>query len=588
MTLARVWPTLQRRWQTYSSSFGAVDVVRDSLSAFLESRINGYVAAGHGDKTAIVCGVSTRSVSYSELIPRIRSAAARMASERGIGASDTVLLHAPNCPEYPIAFHAALRLGGVVSTANPLYTSEELSHQVRDAKPKHIITLEPFKDTVLKAVELAGAAETSVSCLGSSECPVALCGTPFVDHNPDLADANLGGNRVAVLPYSSGTTGMPKGVMLTHANVATNILQSELLFSKHATNAADVTFDSSRPSSDVILGLLPFFHIYGMNTILHYALAQGATLVSLPKFEPESFLQTLVGTDHSPAPTLAFLVPPLILFLSHYPQPVKTALRAICSGAAPLDAALQVAVRNKLGVDVFQGYGMTETSPVTHGDMIGTPGAVGQLAPSTECRIVRKRRREEIVPAQEADDDPLRDVYVDVQPGEQGELLIRGPQVCLGYLGRDDETAQTLLPGGWLRTGDVAIVEHRQDVGHTFYVVDRVKELIKVKGLQVSPAELEGFLLQHHDLDDSCVLPQPDKRSGELPHAFVVAKAGAERDAKSVADFVNAKVAPHKRLAPDRITFIDAIPKSASGKILRRNLKQTLHDILAKRAVGEA
>ncbi|KAJ8602137.1 hypothetical protein CTAYLR_001658 [Chrysophaeum taylorii] len=490
-----------RRWKTYKSRFSEVSSTQESLSGFLGRRIEGYVRGGSGSKVAVGCAVSGRAITYGEFLPRVEAAASALQAQ-GFGPGDTLLIHSPNCPEYPIAFQAALRLGGVVSTSNPLYTARELAHQIKDSKAKHVLTIGMFADT---AREAAGDEEASmVSVLGEAGCPVAVAGTPY-DENARAEEHGVGGDRIAALPYSSGTTGLPKGVMLSHANLATNLLQVEQSY-REGDVGADVT-DSERASTDTLLGLLPMFHIYGMNTVLNYALAQGATLLSLPKFDPETFVAALKRPD---GPTIAHLVPPLLLFLSHH-EPFETPLKIICSGAAPLDAALQTKVADSLDVRVFQGYGLTESSPVTHCDLAGKPGSVGQLASSTEARVVRERRP----------DEPGDDPYVDVAPGEQGELLTRGPQIMKGYLNRDVETAQTLLPGGWLRTGDLAVVEEVDSDPATFWVVDRVKELIKVKGLQVSPAEIEGLLLQHDRVKDAAVVPQPDARSGELPHAFL-------------------------------------------------------------------
>lgn len=362
------------------------------------------------------------------------------------------------------------------------------------------------------------------SLLLESEGPV-----PSVKINP-LED-------LVALPYSSGTTGLPKGVMLTHHNLISNMRQMEGL--------------DYFTENDTLLCVLPLFHIYGLVVILNMGLYMGATIVMMPRFDLEQFLKTVSQYRV----TLAHLVPPIILALSKSPivdEYDLSSLKAVFSGAAPLDANLTRACSERLNLQIRQGYGLTETSPVTHSSPANPAqvkyGSVGFTAPNTECKII------------------------DLETGEplgrntEGELCVRGPQIMKGYLNRPEATTATVDSDSWLHTGDIAYVD---DDGH-FFIVDRAKELIKYKGFQVAPAELEALLLTHAAVADAAVIPCPDEEAGEVPKAFVVLRS--ETTAKELMEFVEQRVAPHKRLR--FVEFRDEIPKSPSGKILRRLLVQ--------------
>jgi 4-coumarate--CoA ligase len=345
----------------------------------------------------------------------------------------------------------------------------------------------------------------------------------------------VGPHDTVVLPYSSGTTGLPKGVMLTHRNCAGNIAQVNAMF----------PFEEH----DVIIAVLPFFHIYGMQVIMNSGLRVGATLVTMPRFDLVGFLQAV--QEHKV--TVAYLVPPIVLALAK--QPIVSdydlsSLRVVMSGAAPLGAELADEAAARIGASVFQGYGMTELSPVTHLCPLddARAGSIGVLVPNCEARLV----------------DPDG---VDVEPGGEGELWVRGPMVMTGYLNNPTATAETIDADGWLHTGDVA----RVDADGHFTIVDRVKELIKYKGFQVPPAELEALLVTHPAVADVAVIPVPDEAAGEIPKAFVVRKPGAEATAEELMAFVAEHVSSYKQVR--QIEFIDEIPKSASGKILRRILR---------------
>jgi len=357
---------------------------------------------------------------------------------------------------------------------------------------------------------------------------------------PELDRPIVPTEDLLVLPYSSGTTGRPKGVMLSHANFAANVQQAR----------AAIPY----AEDDVIIGVLPLFHIYGMNVLMATCFAARSTLVLVPKFEPASFLQTVA--DYKV--TAAFVAPPLVLFLCQSPMVAEydiSPLRWVMSGAAPLDAATQVSASKQLAPAlVFQAWGMTELSPIALVDAtpLGggeiTPGAAGVLPPSTEGIV-----------ADPVTGEPL-------PPGELGELLIRGPQRMIGYLNRPDATAETIRPDGFLRTGDLAYYD---DSG-VVWVCDRLKELIKVKGLQVAPAELEATLLENEEILDAAVIGIPDERAGQVPKAFVVARPGAALTVEGVIEAMAKTLAPYK--LPGEVIFVDSVPKSPSGKILRRML----------------
>ncbi|HKY03502.1 MAG TPA: 4-coumarate--CoA ligase family protein [Blastocatellia bacterium] len=510
----------------FRSPFADVSIPEISLADFIFRR-----AAERKDKPALIDGLSGRTLTYGQLIASIERAAAGLAS-RGFRKGDVFAIYAPNCPEYAVAFYAVARLGGINTTVNPLYTVEELTFQLNDSNAKYLLTTPHFIDKATQAARNSRVEEVFV--LGEAEGA-----TPFAEllNTSDPAPAVEINPRedLVALPYSSGTTGMPKGVMLTHYNIVANLRQAE---------GAEPL-----PEDDVLVAVLPFFHIYGMVMILSQGLYRGATLVTMPRFELEEFLRVL--QDYSV--TRAYVVPPIVLAFAKHPIVDKydlSKLRTIVCGAAPLGKDVAQTCADRLGRVVRQGYGMTEASPLTHFTPMNMEkinrGTSGQCVPNTECKVVDVATGEELGPNQE------------------GELWIRGPQVMRGYLNRPEDTAATIDREGWLHTGDVGFA----DEDGFFYIVDRVKELIKYKGLQVAPAELEAVLLTHPALADAAVIPSPDEEAGEVPKAFVVLKSDAT--AEEIMAYVAERVAPHKKIR--RLEFVDQVPKTASGKILRRML----------------
>ncbi|MFJ9081638.1 4-coumarate--CoA ligase family protein [Streptomyces sp. NPDC102384] len=497
-------------------------------------------AAARGDAPALVDGVAGTTLSYAGLDGFHRKVAAGLA-DASVRKGDVVALHSPNTIAYPVAFYGATRAGASVTTVHPLSTPEEFAKQLRDSSANWIVTITPLVESARAAAELAGGVREIFVCdpAGTSghRSLIDMLGTAAPEPRVAIDPAE----DVAALPYSSGTTGTPKGVMLTHRNIATNLAQLQPVL--------------PTGPGDRILAVLPFFHIYGLTALMNGPLRQGSTVVVLPRFDLETFL----GAIEKHRITHLYVAPPIVLALAKHPAVEGydlSSLRHVISAAAPLDGELARACARRLGLPpVGQAYGMTELSPGTHVVPYDAknppPGAVGRLIASTEMRIVSL-------------DDPAKDVA----PGEPGEVLIRGPQVMKGYLGRPDATADMIDTEGWLRTGDVG----RVDAEGWLFVVDRVKELIKYKGFQVAPADLEAVLLAHEGIADAAVVGVLDDDGNEVPKAFVV-RADPALGADAVLAYVAERVAPYKKIR--RVAFIDGVPRAASGKILRRELRES-------------
>jgi acyl-CoA synthetase (AMP-forming)/AMP-acid ligase II len=487
-------------------------------------------ASSRSDKPALIDGPSGRTLTYSQLAGAVRLAAAGLQG-RGYGKGDVIAIYSPNIPEYVIAFHAVSLMGGIATTVNPLYTVDELATQLADAGARALVTIPLFIDRAREAARWVGLREIFVFGEAEGAVPVAALLQP----SSPLQEVSIDPRQdVVALPYSSGTTGLPKGVMLTHFNMVANIRQTE----RYLPSGADET----------LLAVLPFYHSYGLTVLMNILLYLGQTLVTIPRFELEPFLETLVRYRI----TRAHLVPPIVLALAKHPMVSRyeLSLKSITSGAAPMDARLAQACADRLHCMVAQGYGLTETSPVVSSPSLDPaevrPGSVGQLIPNTEGRIVDVA----------GGDDP--------GSGQDGEVWVRGPQVMKGYWKRPQETADTIDADGWLHTGDIG----HFDADGYLYIVDRAKELIKYKGHQVAPAELEALLLTHPAVADAAVIPVPDEVAGELPKAFVVLKQPVSPE--DLMAFVSERVAPHKKIR--LVEVVDQIPKAASGKILRRLL----------------
>ncbi len=481
-----------------------------------------------GDKPALIDGPSGRTYTYAQLSVLVRRVAAGLA-RHGFTKGDVLAIYSVNLPEYVLAFHGAAILGGTITMVPPLFTVAELKTQLRDSKATYLLTIPQLID---KAREAADGIR-KIFVIGEAESAVPFSSLLNEGNELPPVEINLRDDIVA-LPYSSGTTGFPKGVMLSHYNLVSMLCQ--------------LRANDPVKRDDSMVCVVPMYHLYGLHVVVNLALTQGATVVTLPRYELKNFLATLVKFGITVAP----LVPPIVLALSRDPVVADydlSKLRAIHCGAASLAAEIAAACTERLKCDIRYGYGLTEVSPLSHSTAPSLPNherSVGYCLPNTECRIVGY------------------ETGVELKPNEEGEICVRGPQVMKGYLGKPEATAQIIDGDGWLRTGDIGYVSEDGQL----FVVDRLKELIKYKGRQVAPAELEAILISHPAVADAGVVPSFDLEAGEIPKAFVVLKH--EISAAELMKFVAERVAPHKKIRA--VEFVDEIPKSPAGKILRRVL----------------
>ena len=479
------------------------------------------------DSVALIDATDGTEHTYGQIATAARGLA-RVMQDDGIQRGDRVGIVAPNSPEWVVAFQAAMIAGATVTTVNPVYREAEIAAQFADSGPSLVFS-SPF------TAEVAAAASGPATVRSLADV-WTLAANASGDPEPVELDP---ATDLAVLPYSSGTTGRPKGTMLTHANLVANVRQCTGINGAHRFSVG--------------VAFLPLFHIYGMQVIMNTSIALGCTQIVMPRFDLAQVLELVVRHEV----TTLYVVPPVVLALSQV-DPDKADLSTVetlLSGAAPLPMALAARVEERLGVAVSQGYGMTEASPVTHATLVGRdkPGTVGPPVSDTRQRVV----------------DPL--TGDDLGPDEMGELWVQGPQVMVGYLNAPEETAATLIEdddGVWLRTGDIVTMD---DEGYVT-IRDRAKEMIKYKGFQIAPAELESVLAQHPGIADAAVVPVPEGEAGdEIPRAFVVLAAGSELTAEEVMAHVESRVAPFKRVRD--VVFVDQIPRNLSGKILRRELR---------------
>ncbi|KGJ71899.1 long-chain fatty acid--CoA ligase [Cryobacterium roopkundense] len=509
------------------------------------------------------------TTTYEELGEDI-SRAANGLRKLGVTPGDRVALVLPNCPQHVVAFYAVLRLGAIVVEHNPLYTDRELRHQFEDhgarvaivwdkvystvrAFPKDMGVTEIVTVDLIQAMPLGkrlalklpiAKARTARAALTSGPGKGATTWDTLVDSRrlhkshprPQLEDT-------AVLQYTSGTTGTPKGVILSHYNLRANAAQGSSWVR------------GMRPGNETVYAVLPMFHAYGLTLCLTFAMSIGARLVLFPKFDEKLVLD---AARHAP-PTFLPAVPPIYDRLVTAAAARKVSLAGIrfaISGAMNLPVSIVERWEEATGGLLVEGYGMTEASPIIAGNPIGLtrrPGTVGVPFPSTEIRVV--------APA-----DPLIDLEFD----EEGELLVRGPQVFSGYWDRPSESAQVLLPDGWLRTGDIV----RVSADGFITVVDRMKELIITGGFNVAPSEVEEALLSHPDIVDAAAVGLPSESGGEDIVAAVVLIGGAHLDVDAVREYCRTRLSAYK--VPKRIVQVDDMPRSLLGKILRREVRTRL------------
>ncbi|RDW77129.1 hypothetical protein BP6252_05182 [Coleophoma cylindrospora] len=535
------------------STFPVVDIPDTDLWAFLFERKDREFP---DDKAIYTDADTLRSYTYAQ----VKAAA----TEFGKGLKtwewkkgDVLGIYSPNCIDLPAIIWGAHYAGGIVSPANPGYTVKELAFQLSDCRAKALVTQRAQLKEALEACKIVGIPEDRIILIGDERDERAR-----IKHFTSVRNIS-GATRyrrskinpekdLAFLVYSSGTTGHPKGVMLTHRNIVANVLQGKV----SEGNMLSWTGGNDN-KGDRLLAFLPFFHIYGLTCLVHQSLYSGLELVVMPKFDLEKFCQHVQNFKI----TFSYVVPPVVLMLGKSPVVSKydlSSVRMMNSGAAPLTHDIVSMAYKRLKIPIKQGYGLSETSPTTHtqpwADWDKTIGSVGRLLPNQVGKYMNEEGQE--VPA-----------------GQTGELWIKGPNIFVGYLNNPEGTANALTEDGYFKTGDVG----HQDAAGNFYITDRAKELIKYKGFQVPPAELEGLLLANAIVDDVAVIGVYDAdQATEVPRAYVVPKTGVEgskEDGEKIVEWLRAKVANHKRLRGG-VVFVNEIPKSASGKILRRVLKE--------------
>ena len=487
-------------------------------------------------KRALVDAATGAVLTYAELGTAVSAVSDGLAA-RGVARGEVLALCAPNSIDFVIACLAASSAGAVVTTVNPLWTEAEIARQLRQSGARWLVSTADLLAGKLRApVRETGIAEAfAIGAQGDSEAtPLDALRLGSAAATAALPTAVASASDAAFLLSSSGTTGLPKIVVLTHRNLVASLCQTRLVHK--------VTAD------DVVLAALPLFHIFGLQISLNLALLEGATVVILPRFDLAAFLRAVEVYRA----TRAELVPPMVLGLAAsdlIDSHDVSSLRVLTCGAAPLGADLARACAQRIGCRVKQAYGLTEIAGGSHiapDDGPDRPDSIGPALPGVECRVIDAESG------------------ADADTGAPGELLIRAPGTMRGYLGNPEATAATVDSAGWLHTGDIVTVDN----DGWYFVADRVKELIKYKGLSVAPAELEGLLLTHPAVEDAAVVRHPDQAAGEVPKAYLVLRDAVS--GQELMDWVAERVAPYKRVR--LVEFTDSIPKSPSGKILRRLL----------------
>ncbi|KAL4335283.1 hypothetical protein GQ457_07G030650 [Hibiscus cannabinus] len=496
-------------------------------------------------RPCLINGTTGKVYTYAEVEITARRVASGL-NKLGIQQGQVIMLLLPNTPEFVLSFLAASFLGAIATTANPFFTPAEVSKQAKASNARLIITQATYVD---KVKDFAQDNDVKVMCIDSApEGCLHFSELSQADEN-DLPQVNISPDDIVALPYSSGTTGLPKGVMLTHKGLITSVAQQ---------------VDGENPNlyfhtEDVILCTLPMFHVYALNSIMLCGLRAGAAILIMQKFEIGLLLELIQKYKVTIAP----IVPPIVLAIAKSSETEKydlSSVRIVKSGAAPLGKELEDAVRAKFPcAKLGQGYGMTEAGPVL-AMCLGfakepfeiKSGACGTVVRNAEMKIV----------------DP--DTGSSLPRNQAGEICIRGDQIMKGYLNDPEATARTIDKDGWLHTGDIGYIDDDEEL----FIVDRLKELIKYKGFQVAPAELEAMLIAHPDITDAAVVGMNDVAAGEIPVAFVVKSDKSEISEDEIKQYISKQVVFYKRIG--RVFFIEAIPKAPSGKILRKELRAKL------------
>jgi long-chain acyl-CoA synthetase len=488
-----------------------------------------------GAKPAII--FQDNPIRYADLDAAIERAANGLAA-RGIGHGDRVAILLPNIPQFIIAYYAVQRVGGVVVPVNVLYKAEEIAYVLNDSEAKALFVYELFYPSAAEALPGAPSV-TDIIFVGTGETPAGMTSwSALTDGSaPERAPVTVAPQDLATICYTSGTTGRSKGAMLSHRNFIANCEQCDHI------PGVGVQAD------DRMLLVLPLFHIYGMNVCMTAALRAGGTIVLIPRFDATGVLEQIQKHRCTVLPG----APPMYVAWVNHPGLTTydlSSLRFAGSGAAALPVQVLETFRERTGVEISEGYGLTEASPVSHSNAAGPvskPGTIGPVIPGVEARLV---------------DDEDRDV----PPGAEGEILLRGENIMIGYWRNPEATAEALR-GGWFHTGDIATV----DADGYYTIVDRKKDMINAGGFKVWPREVEEVLYRHPAVQEAAVVPMPDAYSGEKPMAFVAFKSGQRATADELTDYCRAHLATFK--VPRHFEFRDELPKLPTGKVLRRVLR---------------
>lgn len=513
------------------------------------------------DNTALIFqGFTLTFEELNEMVARFAAALKGFGVKKG----DSVAILLPNVIPCVVAYYATLKIGGIVVLNNPLYSDRELLHQFNDSDSTFLVTLDLLANRMVKLREKTKIKTIVYTSIGeylpfvkrllfplvAKKKGLAADVTPANDlykfkdiiakHSPDYTQTDLDIDDVAMYQYTGGTTGVSKGVMLTHKNISYQIQQIE------------AWFPSFEKGAEVMLGALPIFHVFGMSVSMNFAIRMGWSNVLVPKPQPEPLLEAISKFKVTFAP----LVPTMYIGILDHPDLATTDLTSIkgCfSGSAPLPLEVINNFQEKTGSIIVEGFGLTESTPVTHVNPfkgVRKQGSIGVPIPETECKIV-----------------DLEDPSIEMPIGEPGELLIKGPQVMKGYLNKPDETKKTLTRDGFLCTGDVA----KMDEDGYFYIVDRIKDMIISGGYNVYPRDIDEVLFEHPSILEACCIGVPHEKRGEAVKAFVILKEGKQMTEREVIDYCDSKLAKYK--LPTQVEFRQELPKSNVGKILRKDLR---------------
>lgn len=525
-----------------------ISLTKYILGSSLQSMYADDIALSHDDK----------SFTYNQVNQHVYKVAQALQTDYWVKKNDKILIIMPNCIEFAIAKLATMESGAIAAAVNPACSVSDIAHYLDQLEATHVVLDKSCYDKFLEGLQLSKrkslkyiiVTDAEASDVGSvqgfggldvANKDVVELKTLFVNDGLNCEDRFHNKDDVALLPFSSGTTGMPKGVKISHYNLIANIIQMDNEEINHMYRGQRA------------IGAVPLWHCYGSQCLLNTGLRKGIKISLLTEFNPEKFLSIIQNEKIQKA----HLVPPILLFMAKYPMVNNhnlSSLVDVACAAAPLSKTLSEELfKQNPSMKIKQYYGLSELSAICHTD---TPrdivlGSCGVLVPNTEMKLL------------DVNGETI------MEDGQEGEVCIRGPQVMVGYLNNEEATRATMTDDGFLKTGDLG---HVKD-GH-LTLTDRIKELIKVKGFQVAPAELEAILLQHPSISDSCVVQKVDERAGELPVAFVVLKSGVDETSIKDADimeFVNKDIPKYKHIV--EVKYIDKIPKSASGKILRRLLR---------------